>query len=106
MAAEESVLGIPNQEVKFVSRVFEFSCPECGHSFFQPRSVGHHGTIAEKKLKTLFPKSDWKRLRAALAMDELKIFNQSLDGKRVASDEEIGRWLKVLAKVRERHESI
>jgi hypothetical protein len=101
MAAEESLVGIPNPEVKFVSRVFEFACPKCGHLFFQPRSVGHHGTVAKKKLQGLFPKADLKRLRSALPLDEVKILRQTLNGKRMASDEEISRWLKVLGDVRQ-----
>lgn len=100
MVAEESFTGIPDQLVKFVQRTFEFSCSKCGHSFFHPyKGLGHHGTIAKKKLKTLFGKADAKRLRSGLPVEERDAFTKTIEGKRMATTEEVARWQKRLSEL-------
>ena len=102
LVAEESFTGVPDQLVKFVQRTFEFSCSKCGHSSFHPyRGLGHHGTIAKKKLRTLFCKTDAKRLRSALPIEERDAFTMTTEGKRIATAEEIARWQKLLTELRE-----
>jgi len=98
LAGEENFIGIPDHAVKFTGRWFHSLCPKCG-PVFHPFKVGHHGTIARKQLKTLFPKSQLKRLRAALPEDQRKLFDATLSGKRVAKDGEVRRWLQVLSSI-------
>ncbi|HEY1799797.1 MAG TPA: hypothetical protein VGG46_02585 [Terriglobales bacterium] len=95
MVAEESFVGIPDQKVKFASRWFRVECSGCG-SFLHLLKVGHHGTQAERKMKTLFPKTEWKRLRAALDDGERRLFNETLEGKRMAEAGEVKHWVDIL----------
>jgi hypothetical protein len=101
MRSEIASVGILNPKVNFVARNFDFSCPKCGHSFIETRRVGYHATIATKELKDRFPKKYWKQLRAALPVEERKIFRQTLSGKRMALDGEVERWLKVLEQIQQ-----
>jgi hypothetical protein len=94
MTCEENVVGIPDHEVKFVSRKFEAVCPECGPVLCH--SGGHHGTIARKELRDIFSKAEVSRLRAALPESERKVFNETLRGNRIAKDGEVNHWLEVL----------
>lgn len=97
MLGEENLIGIPDHGVKITSRWFHAVCPTCGPVFCYAR--GHHGTVASKQLKALFPKAQLKRLRAALPGDERKLFNETLRGKRVSKDGDVQRWLEVLNNV-------
>ena len=97
MVGEENLIGIPDHSVKTTSRWFNAVCPKCGPVLCYTR--GHHGTIASKRLKALFPKAQLKRLRAGLASQERKLFNETLSGKRIAKDGEVERWLQVLSAI-------
>jgi len=97
MLGEENLIGIPDQGVKITSRWFHAVCPKCGPVLCYTR--GHHGTIASKQLKALFPKAQLKGVRAALPGDERELFNETLRGKRVAKDGEVQRWIEVLNSV-------
>src|SRR5580698_5176212 len=74
MRCEENVIGVSDHQVIFVSRKFEADCPQCGPVLCH--SVGHHGTIAKKELKTLFPKP--QLVRRKLSKDERKLFDQTM----------------------------
>jgi hypothetical protein len=97
MVGEENLIGIPDHVVMVTSRWFHVVCPKCGPVLTYTR--GHHGTIASKHLKALFPKTQLKSLRAALPEDDRKLFNETLRGKRVAKDGEVQRWVGVLNRV-------
>ena len=97
MLGEENLIGVPDHLVKVTSRWFHAVCPKCGPVMSYTR--GHHGTIASKQLKALFPKAQLKSLRGALSEDERKLFNETLRGKRVAKDGEVQRWIEVLNNV-------
>jgi hypothetical protein len=96
MLGEENLIGIPDHEVMVTSRWFHAVCPICGPIMSYTR--GHHGTIASKQLKALFPKAQLKSLRAELPEDKRKLFNETLR-KRVAKDGEVQRWIEVLNRV-------
>jgi hypothetical protein len=100
MVAEEKWVGLPDNSVKFVSRWFEAACPKCG-PFFCLRKVGHHGMIAKKKLKDLFPERERKRLRSALPIGERDLLRQTLNGTREPKDGELERWIRLLNHLRQ-----
>jgi predicted RNA-binding Zn-ribbon protein involved in translation (DUF1610 family) len=86
-----SSVDVKEQHVHFVVRRFRTACPNCG-AFFHDR-VGHHDTIGEKAMARLFPKGQRKRLRNALPIDERKLFDKVMVGKREPKDGEVERWL-------------
>jgi len=89
------VIGVLDHRVKFTSRKFKAACSKCG-PIPHVQKVGHHGTIAKKRMKALFPKAQLKRLWNALPEDERKLFNETLSGKRIAKDGEVERWREIL----------
>jgi hypothetical protein len=91
MVAGISELDLKEQNVHFVVRRFHSTCPECG-PFFHDRP-GHHDTIGEKQMTRRFPRGQRKRLRKALPLDERKLFDQTMAGKREPMDGEVERWL-------------
>lgn len=93
MVGEISEIDLNEQNVFFVVRRFQTTCPHCGPVFHD--RVGHHGTIGEKDMTRLFPKAQRKWLRKALPVDERKRFDKTLRGLREAKDGEIARWLAV-----------
>jgi hypothetical protein len=94
MIAEENWVGIPDQDVKFTNRWFDAVCPECGPILCN--KVGHHGTFRAKELKSLFPKAKLRQLRAALPAKERRLFNDTLNGRRLAKEGEVESWLALL----------
>lgn len=74
-----------------------FKCPQHG-VFYAPRITGNHSTILEKKMRQLFPKKVWKKLRARLEAAERKEFNEALNGKRIVGDDKLARWQGLLSR--------
>ena len=89
-----SEIDLKEQNVHFVVRRFRASCPDCGP--FSHDRVGHHDTLGEKKMDRLFPKSQRKRLRNALPVDERTLFDKTMSGKREPKDGEVDRWSSIL----------
>jgi len=97
MVIEENVIGKPDHEVKTTARWFNAVCPKCGPILYDKR--GHHGTVASKRLKGLFPKDRLRQLRSVLPEYERKLFNETLSGKRIEKDGEVQRWLEILERI-------
>jgi hypothetical protein len=98
MTFEENMMLVSDHRVIATSRKFKPVCPKCG-PIPNVHRIEHHGTIARKRMKALFPKAQLKRLWDALPKDERKLFNETLSGKRIAKDGEVQRWLQVLSGV-------
>ncbi|SRR6266478_7267625 len=103
LAAEESFVPVSDAAVVFVGRWFETECANCGPTMHF--SAGHHGTLTVKKMRNLFPKREWKRMRRAMSQKEAKIFRECLDGRRMPTDEQRAQWVKILEQVRVNYNS-
>jgi hypothetical protein len=95
MTFEENVMLVSDHRVIATSRKFKPVCPKCG-PIPNVHRIGHHGTIASKQMKALFPKRYLKRLRAALSPEARMHFNETMTGKRIAKDGEVEHWSEVL----------
>jgi len=49
----------------------------------------------ESELKAQFPKKNWQRMRPLMTAQDYRTFKKSVEGKRVASQDEIAEWKKV-----------
>lgn len=91
MEAELTSVDVKDHKVAVAVRRFIATCPKCG-PFIHDR-LGHHGSLSNKEMDTLFPKAHRRKVKRALPPNELIPFNRTLAGKRMAKDGEIERWL-------------
>jgi len=98
LAAEEHIVPVTDTKVLAVGRHFRTECANCGQIMYF--DAGHHGTLLEKEMVRAFPKKEQKRMRLAMSQQEAKIFRECLRGRRMPSDEQRARWIKILEQVR------
>lgn len=80
MTFEENVMRDSDHRVIATSRKFKPVCPKCG-PIPNVHRIGHHGTIATKRMKALFPKRYLKRsARSFLAENNGVLTTSAGDG--------------------------
>jgi hypothetical protein len=59
------------------------------------RKSPHHQPEQEKTMLAMFSKNDQARLKERLSHDAFRHFEDSLHGKRTATDDEVAEWKRV-----------
>ena len=93
------IISVPVSNVEksfnFVVRRHKAVCKNGHHFIVDQERIGHHSTLMESELKAQFPKKNWQRMRPLMTAQDYRTFKKSVEGKRVASQDEIAEWKKV-----------
>lgn len=92
MLAEEVLRGSTGEcQVYRAQRTFVGTCPEHGR-VFAAKKLGHHATMKEARLKRRYKGQIRDAILAQLSDEQRKRFKQVLEGRVVASTEELANW--------------